>query len=69
MSEQKNIINQDQIEMTPEQQAEVIVHKIIQATKNKIINVLQPEFDKISTGHHHFDKKLADAIITDIRNA
>lgn len=56
-------------ELTNEQQAEIIVNQIIQATKNRIINLLQPQFDKISGGHHHFDKGLADAIITDIRNA
>jgi len=55
--------------LTAEQQAEVIVHKIMQATKDRIISILQPEFDKISNGHHHFDKALADAIITDIKNA
>ena len=56
-------------ELTPEQQAEVIVHKIMQATKDRIISVLQPQFDKIANGHAHFDKGLADAIITDIKNA
>ena len=55
--------------LTPEQQAEVLVHKIMQATKDRIISILQPQFDKISDGHHHFDKGLADAIITDIKNA
>ena len=56
-------------ELTPEQQAEVIVHKIMQATKDRIISVLQPQFDKVANGHAHFDKGLADAIITDIKNA
>lgn len=55
--------------LTSEQQAEVLIHKIMQVTKDRIISILQPEFDKISGGHHHFDKALADAIITDIRNA
>jgi len=55
--------------LTPEQQAEVIVHKIMQATKDRIISILQPEFDKMSDGHIHFNKDLADAIITDIKNA
>lgn len=56
-------------ELTTEQQAEIIIHEIIQATKNRIINILEPQFDKISGGHHHFDKGLADAILTDIKNA
>jgi hypothetical protein len=56
-------------ELTPEQQAEIIVNQIIQATKNRIINILEPEFDRISSGHYHFDKKLANAILTDIKNA
>ncbi len=56
-------------ELTKEQQAEIIINKIIQATKNRIIGILEPQFDKISAGHHHFDKKLADAILTDIRNS
>jgi hypothetical protein len=56
-------------ELTPEQQAEIIVNQIIQATKNRIVSILEPAFDKISSGHHHFDKKLADAILTDIKNA
>lgn len=56
-------------ELTTAQQAEIIANQIIQATKNKIINSLQPQFDRISAGHHHFDKKLADAIIQDIKNA
>jgi hypothetical protein len=56
-------------ELTTEQQAEIMVHQIIQATKNRIINLLKPQFDKIAEGHHHFDKGLADAIITDIKNA
>lgn len=55
--------------LTPEQQAEILVHKIMQATKDRIISILQPEFDKISDGHVHFNKELADAILTDIRNA
>lgn len=55
--------------LTSEQQAEIIVNKIMQATKDRIVSILQPQFDKISGGHHHFDKKLADAIITDIKNA
>lgn len=55
--------------LTSEQQAEIIVHKIMQATKDRIISVLQPQFDKIANGHAHFDKGLADAIITDIKNA
>lgn len=54
--------------LTPEQQAEVIVNKIIQATKENIINKLQPSLEKIANGHHHFTKELADAIITDIKN-
>jgi len=56
-------------ELTNEQQAEIIVNQIIQATKNRIINLLEPAFNKLSDGHHHFDKGLADAIITDIKNA
>ena len=56
-------------QLTAEQQAEIIINQIIQATKNRIINLLQPQFDRISGGHHHFDKSLADAIITDIKNA
>ena len=56
-------------QLTPEQHAEIIVHQIIQVTKNRIINILESQFDKISGGHHHFDKGLADAILTDIRNA
>ena len=56
-------------ELTPEQQAEIIANQIIQATKNRIINLLEPAFNKLSEGHHHFDKGLADAIITDIKNA
>ena len=56
-------------ELTPEQQAEIIVNQIIQATKNRIVSILEPEFDKISSGHYHFNKRLADAIITDIKNA
>lgn len=56
-------------ELTPEQQAEIIVHKIMQATKDRIISVLQPQFDRVANGHAHFDKDLADAIITDIKNA
>jgi hypothetical protein len=55
--------------LTPEQQAEVIVHKIMQATKDRIVSILEPQFDKISDGHIHFDKKLADAIISDIKNS
>lgn len=55
--------------LTPEQQAEVIVHKIIQATKDRIVSILEPQFDKISNGDTHFDKGLADAIITEIKNA
>lgn len=55
--------------LTSKQQAEIIVHKIMQATKDRIISVLQPEFDKVANGHTHFDKNLADAIITDIKNA
>ena len=55
--------------LTTEQQAEIIVNQIIQATKNRIINLLEPAFNKLSEGHHHFDKSLADAIITDIKNA
>jgi hypothetical protein len=56
-------------QLTTEQQAEIIIHEIIQATKNRIINILEPQFNKISDGHYHFDKGLADAILTDIRNA
>lgn len=56
-------------ELTVEQQSEIIVNQIIQATKHRIISILEPQFDKISSGHHHFDKRLADAIITDIKNA
>jgi hypothetical protein len=56
-------------QLTTEQQAEIIIHEIIQATKNRIINILEPQFNKISDGHYHFDKGLADAIITDIKNA
>ncbi len=56
-------------ELTSEQQAEIIVNQIIQATKNRIINLLAPQFDRISDGHAHFDKGLADAILKDIRNA
>ena len=56
-------------ELTSEQQAEIIVNQIIQATKYRIINLLKPQFDKMSDGHYHFDKGLADAIITDIKNA
>lgn len=55
--------------LTAEQQAEVIVHKIMQATKDRIVSILEPQFDKIANGHHHFNKALADAIITDIKNA
>jgi hypothetical protein len=55
--------------LTKEQQAEIIINKIIQDTKNRIINILEPQFDKISGGHHHFDKRLADAILTDIKNS
>lgn len=55
--------------LTSEQQAEIIINKIMQATKDRIVSILQPQFDKISNGHHHFDKNLADAIITDIKNA
>lgn len=56
-------------QLTTEQQAEIIANQIIQVTKNKIIEILQPAFDKLAEGHHHFDKGLADAIITDIKNA
>lgn len=56
-------------ELTTEQQAEIIVNQIIQATKNRIINLLEPAFNKLIEGHHHFDKNLADAIIIDIKNA
>ena len=56
-------------ELTTEQQAEIMVHQIIQATKNRIINLLAPQFDRIAAGHAHFDKGLADAILKDIRNA
>jgi hypothetical protein len=55
--------------ITPEQQAEIIVHKIIQATKDRIVSILQPQFDELSNKHIHFDKGLADAIITDIKNS
>lgn len=56
--------------LTPEQQAEVLIHRIMEATKDRIISILQPQFDRISeNGNYHFDKKLADAIITDIKNA
>jgi hypothetical protein len=56
-------------QLTSEQQAEIIANQIIQATKNSIINRLQPAFNKLAEGHHHFDQALADAIITDIKNA
>lgn len=55
--------------LTPEQQAEVIAHKIIQATKDRIISILQPGLNKIAQGHNHFTQELADAIINDIKNA
>lgn len=55
-------------DLTPEQQAEIIINTIIQATKQNIINLLAPEFEKLSDGHHHFTKELGDAILTDIRN-
>jgi len=55
--------------LTPEQQAEIIANQIIQATKNRIVNLLKPQLDRIAAGHHHFDQGLADAIIKDIRNA
>jgi hypothetical protein len=55
--------------LTSEQQAEILINKIMQITKDRIVSILQPEFDKISDGHYHFDKALADAIITDIKNA
>lgn len=58
-----------EIELTTEQQVEILVHKVIQATKNRIIGILEPQFDKIVDGHYHFDKGLADAILSDIRNA
>lgn len=54
--------------LTTEQQAEIIMNKIIEATKNKIINTLTPSFDKLVDGHHHFNKELANAILTDIKN-
>lgn len=56
-------------QLTTEQQAEIIANQIIQVTKNRIIERLQPAFDKLAAGHSHFDKRLADAIISDIRNA
>jgi hypothetical protein len=46
-----------------------MVHQIIQATKNRIVNLLAPQFDRLSAGHAHFDKGLADAILNDIKNA
>jgi hypothetical protein len=55
--------------LTPEQQAEIIVHKIMQATKDRIVSILEPQFNKIADDGVHFDKGLADAIITDIKNA
>jgi hypothetical protein len=55
--------------LTSEQQAEILINKIMQITKDRIVSILQPEFDKILDGHYHFDKALADAIITDIKNA
>ncbi len=56
-------------ELTTEQQAEIMVHQIIQATKNRIVNLLAPQFDRLSAGHAHFDKGLANAILNDIKNA
>lgn len=55
--------------LTPEQQAEVLVHKIMQATKDRIVSILQPQFDQISQNDHHFTRELADAIISEIKNA
>ena len=56
-------------ELTKEQQAELIVNQIIQSTKNNIIKMLEPHFDRLAKGHFHFDKRLADAIITDMKNS
>jgi predicted nicotinamide N-methyase len=56
-------------ELTPQQQAEIIANKIINATKINIISRLSPEFDKLISGHVHFTKELADAIIKDIKNS
>lgn len=54
--------------LTTDQQAEIILNQIVEATKNKIIKTLEPAFDKLSNGHYHFTKQLADAILTDIKN-
>ena len=56
-------------ELTTEQKTAIVVNEIIQAVKNKIVTDLEPQFDKLTNGHHHFTKELADAIITDIKNA
>jgi hypothetical protein len=56
-------------ELTTQQQAEIIANKIINATKENIINRLSPALDKLASGHVHFTKELADAIITDIKNS
>lgn len=55
--------------LTTDQQVEIMVNQIIQATKNRIINILEPQFNRLADGHFHFNKKLADAILTDIKNA
>ena len=56
-------------ELTSQQQAEILVHQIMQITKNNIIVKLSPAFEKLASGHVHFSKELADAIITDIKNS
>lgn len=56
-------------ELTNEQQAEIIAHSIINATKKRIIGILGPNLYKLAEGHHHMDKALVDAILTDINNA
>ncbi len=55
--------------LTSEQKAEILVHQIIQATKDRIINNIEPHLSKLAKGHSHFDEALLNAIITDIRNA
>jgi hypothetical protein len=54
--------------LTAEQKAEILTHQIMQATKEKIVLSLQPQLEKLATGHHHFDKNLSDAIINHIKN-
>lgn len=56
-------------ELSTEQKTAIVINEIIQAVKNKIVANLEPEFNKLTNGHHHFTKELADAIITDIKNA